>query len=128
MNKFITKQSIILNDYESHRSLSFQFYEKGVIVNTRQDEVSSKDFGMKPKHSARLIVSHLKNDEAIELRDRLLARYPLEADYRVKQSEVLDKFECIHCGEVYVRHQLRTTFCDNCDRVLEIRKVEANHE
>lgn len=46
----------------------------------------------------------------------------------VKQSEVLDKFECIHCGEVYVRHQLRTTFCDNCDRVLEIRKVEANHE
>lgn len=43
---------------------------------------------------------------------------------RVKQSEVLDKFECIHCGEVYVRHQLRTTFCDNCDRVLEIRKVE----
>lgn len=47
---------------------------------------------------------------------------------RVKQSEVLDKFECIHCGEVYVRHQLRTTFCDNCDRVLEIRKVEANHE
>lgn len=47
---------------------------------------------------------------------------------RVKQSEVLDKFECIHCGEVYVRHQLRTTFCDNCDRILETRTVEANHE
>ena len=128
MSKFIVQQSVILNDYESHRSLSFQFYERGVVIESRQDEVNNKDSGADPRHFSYLIVSHLKNDEAIKLRDRLLARYPLEADDRVKQSEVLDKFECIHCGEVYVRHQLRTTFCDNCDRVLEIRKVEANHE
>lgn len=80
MSKFVVKQSIILGDYESHRSLSFQFYESGVIVNTRQDEVSNKSYGLKPRHSARLIVSHLKNSEAIELRDRLLARYPIESD------------------------------------------------
>lgn len=128
MNKFIAKQSVILNDYESHKSVSFQFYQNGVIIESRQDQVNNKEGMAKPRYFSSLIVSHLKNDEAIKLRDRLLARYPLEADDRVKQSEVLDKFECIHCGEVYVRHQLRTTFCDNCDRVLEIRKVEANHD
>lgn len=132
MSKFIAKQSIILSDYESHRSLSFQFYESGVIIKTRQDEVSNKDHGADAWRFSRLIVSHLKNDEAIELRDRLLARYPIECSASEKptdkQSQVLDKFECIHCGEVYVRHQLRTTFCDNCDEILEVKKVEANHE
>ena len=78
MSKFIAKQSLILDNYESHRSLSFQFYESGVIVNARQDEVSNKDRGADPWHFSRLIVSHLKNNEAIELRDRLLARYPLD--------------------------------------------------
>ena len=80
MSKFIAKQSLILDNYESHRSLSFQFYESGVIVNTRQDEVSNKDRGADPWRFSRLIVSHLENDEAIKLRDRLLARYPLEAE------------------------------------------------
>mgnify|MGYP003643682133 CR=1 FL=1 len=78
MSKFIARQSVILNDYESHRSLSFQFYERGVIVESRQDEVNNKDGMAKPRHFSSLIVSHLKNDEAIKLRDRLLARYPLE--------------------------------------------------
>ena len=78
MNKFIAKQSVILSDYESHRSLSFQFYESGVIIESRQDEVNNKDGMTKPRHFSSLIVSHLKNDEAIKLRDRLLARYPLE--------------------------------------------------
>lgn len=132
MSKFIVGQSLILEDYESHRSLSFQFYERGVIVNTRQHEVSNKGCGLIPKHSARLIVSHLKNNEAIELRDRLLAQYPIECSASEKptdkRSQVLYKFECIHCGEVYVRHQLRTTFCDNCDRILEVKKVEVSHE
>ena len=77
MNKFIAKQSVILSDYESHRSLSFQFYESGVIIESRQDEVNNKDGMTKPRHFSYLIVSHLKNDEAIKLRDRLLARYPL---------------------------------------------------
>lgn len=80
MNKFIAKQSVILSDYESHRSLSFQFYERGVIVESRQDQVNNKDGMAKPRHFSSLIVSHLKNDEAIKLRDSLLARYPLETD------------------------------------------------
>ena len=78
MNKFIAKQSVILSDYESHRSLSFQFYESGVIIESRQDQVNNKDGMSKPRYFSSLIVSHLKNDEAIKLRDRLLARYPLE--------------------------------------------------
>ena len=78
MNKFIAKQSIILSDYESHKSLSFQFYESGVSVDSRQDEVNNKDGGAEPRHFSSLIVSHLKNDEAIKLRDRLLTRYPIE--------------------------------------------------
>lgn len=80
MNKFIAKQSVILSDYESHRSLSFQFYESGVIIESRQDQVNNKDGRTEPRHFSSLIVSHLKNDEAIKLRDRLLARYPLETD------------------------------------------------
>ena len=80
MNKFIAKQSVILSDYESHRSLSFQFYERGVIIESRQNEVNNKDGRADPSHFSYLVVSHLKNDEAIKLRDCLLARYPLEAD------------------------------------------------
>lgn len=128
MKKFIARQSVILSDYESHRSLSFQFYERGVIIESRQDEVNNKESGGSPNHFSYLIVSHLKNDEAIKLRDRLLARYPIECSASDKQPEVLDKFECIHCGEKYVRHQLRTTFCDNCDGILEVKKIEVNHE
>lgn len=79
MNKFITKHSVILNDYESHKFVSFQFYENGVIIESRQDEVNNKDGMTKPRYFSYLIVSHLKNDEAIKLRDRLLARYPIEA-------------------------------------------------
>ena len=80
MSKFIVKHSLIVDSYESHRSLSFQFYESGVIVKTRQDEVNNKGYSSKPKHYKGLIVSHLKNSEAIELRDRLLARYPIETE------------------------------------------------
>gem|GEM_PF-1522586 len=78
MNKFITKHSVILNDYESHKFVSFQFYQNGVIIKSRQDQVSNKESGGSPNHFSSLIVSHLKNDEAIKLRDRLLARYPIE--------------------------------------------------
>lgn len=80
MNKFIAKQSVILSDYESHKSVSFQFYQNGVIIESRQDQVNNKGGRAEPRHFSSLIVSHLKNDEAIKLRDRLLARYPIEAD------------------------------------------------
>ena len=78
MSKFIAKQSVILSDYESHRSLSFQFYERGVVIESRQDEVNNKERGADPRHFSYLIVSHLKNDEAIKLRDRLLLQYPIK--------------------------------------------------
>ena len=78
MSKFIARQSVILSDYESHRSLSFQFYKQGVIIKSRQDQVNNKESGGSPNHFSSLIVSHLENDEAIKLRDRLLARYPIE--------------------------------------------------
>lgn len=78
MSKFIAKQSVILSDYESHKSLSFEFYQKGVVVKHKQDEVNNKDGRADPKHFSSLVVSHLKNDEAIKLRDCLLARYPIE--------------------------------------------------
>ena len=80
VSKFIVQQSVILNDYESYRSLSFQFYERGVIIYSRQDQVNNKDGDGKPNYFSSQIVSHMNNDEAIELRDRLLTRYPLEAD------------------------------------------------
>ena len=78
MSKFIAKQSVILSDYESHRSLSFQFYERGVVIQSRQDQVNNKESGDNPNHFSSLIVSHLKNDEAIKLRDRLLLQYPIK--------------------------------------------------
>lgn len=36
----------------------------------------------------------------------------------------LDEFACIHCGHIYQRHGLRETFCENCDEILEVKKVE----
>ena len=47
-----------------------------------------------------------------------------EGDMSDKHNTNLDKFVCIHCGEVYVRHQLRTTFCDNCGEILKVKKAE----
>lgn len=38
----------------------------------------------------------------------------------------LDEFACIQCGHRYVRHQLRETFCDNCNDILKVKKVEAD--
>jgi len=88
VSKFIVQQSVILNDYESYRSLSFQFYERGVVIESRQDEVNNKERGADPRHFSYLIVSRLKNDEAIKLRDRLLARYPIEQRQAVYQQGV----------------------------------------
>lgn len=42
-----------------------------------------------------------------------------------KHETDLDRFECIHCGHIYHRHGLRETFCENCYRILEIKKVES---
>lgn len=42
-----------------------------------------------------------------------------------KHETDLDRFECIHCGHIYHRHGLREAFCENCYRILEIKKVES---
>lgn len=78
MNKFIGQHSVILDDYESHKSVSFECYESGVVVKQRQDQVN-KGRGIDPKYSSAQIVSYLKKDEAIKLRDYLLTHYPVEA-------------------------------------------------
>lgn len=41
-----------------------------------------------------------------------------------KDMTDLDEFACIHCGHMYYRHGLRETFCENCDEILEVKKVE----
>ncbi|MGP5531204.1 hypothetical protein ACTXMK_05290 [Psychrobacter celer] len=41
-----------------------------------------------------------------------------------KDKMELDEFACIHCDHRYVRHQLRETFCENCDEVLRVKKLD----
>mgnify|MGYP003658469631 CR=1 FL=1 len=77
MEEFISKQSKVLSDYESHKTFLFRCYVSGVYIKTTQDEVVKSDGEVK-NHSA-LITTFLKNNEAIELRDYLLANYPIEA-------------------------------------------------
>lgn len=43
-----------------------------------------------------------------------------------KHKTDLDEFACIHCGHVYHRHGLRETFCDNCDEILKVEKVDVD--
>lgn len=43
-----------------------------------------------------------------------------------KHEAGLDKFACIHCEHIYHRHGLRETFCENCDRILEVKKVDVD--
>ena len=38
----------------------------------------------------------------------------------------LDEFACINCGHTYKRHGLRETFCDNCDEVLKVKKIDVD--
>ena len=75
MKDFIVKQSRVLSDYESHKKFTFQCYSSGVHIELAQDEVVKSDGDVK-NHSA-LITTFLKSDEAIELRDYLLANYPI---------------------------------------------------
>ena len=41
-------------------------------------------------------------------------------------NKKIDEFACINCGHVYHRHGLRETFCENCDEVLKVKKVEVD--
>lgn len=38
-------------------------------------------------------------------------------------TENPELFACIECGHTYKRHQLRETFCENCDGVLKVEKL-----
>lgn len=75
MNKFIAEQSKVLDNYASHKIFLLQCYSSGVHIKLAQDEVVKSDGEVK-NHSA-LITTFLKSDEAIELRDYLLANYPI---------------------------------------------------
>lgn len=41
----------------------------------------------------------------------------------MNNTENLELFACIECGHNYTRHQLRETFCDNCDEILKVEKL-----
>ena len=78
MDDFSVKQSKVLDDYESHKTFLFRCYVSGVYIKTTQDEVVKSDGEVK-NHSA-LITTFLKKNEAIELRDYLIANYPIESE------------------------------------------------
>lgn len=55
--------------------------------------------------------------------------------YYAEEPDVIDdtpyEFQCMECKRPYMRHQLRTTFCDSCGHILEIEpfeRVEQGHE
>lgn len=75
MKEFIVEQSKVLDDYESHKKFTFRCYSSGVHIKMTQDEVVKSDGEVK-NYSA-LITTFLKSDEAIELRDYLLANHPI---------------------------------------------------
>ena len=77
MSEFISNKSVVLDYYESHKTFSFNCYESGVFIEVAQNEVVKSDGEVK-NYSA-LITTSLKNDEAIKLRDHLIAHYPVEA-------------------------------------------------
>lgn len=78
MDEFFVKRSKVLDDYESHKTFLFRCYVSGVYIKTTQDEVVKSEGEVK-NHSA-LITTFLKNDQAIELRDYLIANYPIESE------------------------------------------------
>lgn len=77
MKKFINEQSVVLDDYESRTTFTVDCYESGVFIKIKQDEVVKSDSKITERQS--LATTILKNDEAIKLRDHLIACYPVEA-------------------------------------------------
>lgn len=77
MKQFISEKSVVLAHYESRTTFSSEFYESGVFIKIEQKEVVKSKSKVKERLS--LTTAILKNHEAIELRDHLIARYPIEA-------------------------------------------------
>lgn len=75
MNEFVAAESKVLSDYESHKKFVFKCYSTGVRVKTTQNEVVYS--GSEVENHSALIITYLKEAEVIELRDYLLANYPI---------------------------------------------------
>ena len=78
MKKFIVKESRVLDDYESYHTFTLHCYGMGAVIHSKQDQVVKSNSEIK-NHTS-LVVTGLTNDEAIELRDYLINRYPVERD------------------------------------------------
>ncbi|MGP5296794.1 hypothetical protein ACTXL0_07160 [Psychrobacter faecalis] len=75
MKEFISKQSRVLEDYESYRTFTFHCYGSGAVIHSKQDQVVKSNGEIKNYSSQ--VVTGLTNDEAVELRDYLIGHYPI---------------------------------------------------
>lgn len=75
MKEFISKQSRVLEDYESYHTFTFHCYGSGVVIHSKQDQVVKSNGEIKNYSSQ--VVTGLTNDEAVKLRDYLISHYPI---------------------------------------------------
>lgn len=75
MKEFISKQSRVLEDYESYHTFTFHCYGSGAVIHSKQDQVVKSNGEIKNYSSQ--VVTGLTNDEAVELRDYLIGHYPI---------------------------------------------------
>lgn len=75
MKEFISKQSRVLEDYESYHTFTFHCYGSGAVIHSKQDQVVKSNGEIKNYSSQ--VVTGLTNDEAVELRDYLISHYPI---------------------------------------------------
>jgi len=67
-------------DYACDKELSITKYERGLQVQTAQKEVvkETTDGRVHAKEYIQRVQLHMKNDEAIKLRDKLIEAYPIK--------------------------------------------------
>ena len=75
MKVFTITKSNVLERYESYNTFKMECYQSGVIIYSKQDQVVKTSAGTK-RHSDS-VVTGLKHDEAIRMRDYLIANYPI---------------------------------------------------
>ena len=77
MKEFVSKQSRVLDDYESYHTFTLHCYGMGAVIHSKQDQVV-KSSGEIKNYSSQ-VVTGLTNDEVVALRDYLIIHYPIEA-------------------------------------------------
>lgn len=83
--KFISKQSRVLDDYESYHTFTFHCYGRGAVIHSKQDQVVKSNGEIKNYSSQ--VVTGLTDDEVIALRDYLIIHYPIEAQIDLECGE-----------------------------------------